>query len=87
MMDFVAIRRRAEHFQEEAPLGSDMYALTQDVLELLGEVKRQMSIIARLDDAEKERDEAREIHAKVCAQYAEAVVERNTLAVQLDAAI
>lgn len=62
MLDFTAIRRRAECFQEREGLGSDGYALSQHVLELLAELK----------ESNKERDEARELHAQVCAKYADA---------------
>jgi len=83
MLDYAAIRGRAFAMQENSGLGTAPYALSQDVLSLLEEMQRrdQQDYRAKYDAVmrgseavEYERDEARELHAAVCAKYADAVV-------------
>lgn len=64
MLDFGTMHRRAFAAQEREGLGTESYALSQDVLALLDGIQR----------ADHERDEARELHAAVCARYADAVM-------------
>jgi hypothetical protein len=75
MIDFFAIRRRAESLQESSGLGTPEHAISQAALELLEALKRSVQtqkaaeklIADRFVEIQKERDEARELHAKVCA--------------------
>ena len=88
MIDFAAIRRRAESMQESSGLGTPEHASSQDVLELLAELQKGRQTIKRLDQAcdnlNIERDEARELHAKVCDMHASACADFGALRSRLN---
>jgi hypothetical protein len=82
-VDFVSIRQRAQTAFDCEGLGTPAFALAGDVFTLLADMalrdqqdyRAKFDAVSRTNDAlEYERDEARELHAAVCAKYADAIV-------------
>lgn len=69
MIDFAGMHRRAKATQEREGLGTDNYALSQDVFALLNEIKLAFD----------ERDEANVQHATIAAKYRDAASRLNRI--------